>query len=313
MMGSRSRLRTLATVAVAAGSLALPAAAEAAFPGKNGRIAFTVQPRERGEALWSRIDTVLPSGADRRPLGTCPVDSRCFEHDPAWSPDGRLLAFGHFAAGLGSLAVVRGDGTGLRRLPQLTGSDTAPTWSPNGRRLAFRGEQGLYSVRRNGAALRPVLVMPGLGSPTWSLKGAVAFVNDDDPYRAAVENDGIYTIRPDGSRRRRIVRDRLNASSPASPDWSPHGSKIAFAFADSTDHDVHVANATGRRDRRLTWRGGTDPAWSPDGRYIAFIRSGDLYVMRSNGRGLRRVADGGTLETGEEIHLGSPSWQPLRR
>ena len=52
-------------------------------------------------------------------------------------------------------------------------------------------------------------------------------------------------------------------------------------------------SADGRRLRRLTDNfGDSDPAWSPDGNYIAFIRDHDLYVMRANGRGQRRVVDG---------------------
>jgi Tol biopolymer transport system component len=314
-MRTRGKPPGLAGFVVAAGLLALvlPAAAEAAFPGKNGRIAFTAQVRDRGETVWSRIETVLPSGRGRTVLGICPGDQGCLDTGPSWSPSGKLLAFVRGPGWRGRLAVVHHDGTGLRRLPQFTQSDGPPTWSPNGRRLAFIGLPDgprLYTVRRDGTALRQV-TSRWASSPAWSLTGRIAYTHDDDPYGAATSDDGIYTTGPDGSGQRLLIRDRYNAASPASPDWSPHGHRIAFAFADATDPDIHVAEATGRRDRRLTRRGGTEPAWSPDGRYIAFIRNGDLYVMRSDGSGLRLVVDGGNLESGEEIYLGSPSWQPL--
>jgi len=305
-MRKRARLPESAVLAAVAGVLvlALASPAHAAFPGKNGRIAFTVGPRDRGELLSSTIETVLPSGQGRRRvLGTCPAGG-CFETFPDWSPSGRRLAFGLRGAGLSEgLAIVRANGEGLRELPQLTGPYGAPAWAPSGRRLVFPGEGGLFTARTDGTRVRRVTTKPPIFQPAWSQTGIIAFAHAD----------GIYTVRPDGSRLRLLVLDRYNASAPESPDWSPHGSKIAFSFADSVDPEIHVADAATGAHRRLTTRGGVEPAWSPDGRFIAFIRFGDLYVMRSNGRGERRILDGGQTESGLDIYLGSPSWRPLPR
>jgi Tol biopolymer transport system component len=314
-MRKRARLPVVAGLATAGGALvlALASPAHAAFPGKNGRIAFTVEPRERGDAISSTIETVLPSGRGRRVLGACPAGG-CFETFAAWSPSGRRLAFGLREDGLpAGLAIVRANGTGLRRLPQLTPRYAAPAWAPSGRRLVFPGEDGLFTARTDGTRLRRVTSKRSIFDSAWSQTGIIAFANDDDPYLASFVDDGIYTVRPDGSRLRRLVRDRYNAASPAAPDWSPHGSKIAFEYADSTDYEIHVAEAATGAHRRLTTRGGAEPAWSPDGRFIAFVRSGDLYVMRSNGRGERLILDGGLTDDGHEVYLGSPSWQPLPR
>jgi dipeptidyl aminopeptidase/acylaminoacyl peptidase len=302
-------------LAATVGSLTLVFPAHAAFPGKNGRIAFTVQPRDRGDAISSTIETVLPSGRGRRVLGACPT-ADCFQTFPAWSPDGRRLAFGLRGAGLSTdpgLAIVRANGTGLRQLPQLTGPYGAAAWAPSGRRLVFPGDDGLFTARTDGTGLRRVASKPPVFDPAWSQRGVIAFAHDDDPYLAPMPDDGIYTVRPDGSRLRRLVRDSYNASAPASPDWSPYGRKLAFSFADSADPEIHVADAASGAHRRLTTRGGSEPAWSPDGRFIAFIRSGDLYVMRSDGSRERLILDDGLTDSGVEIYLSSPSWQPLPR
>jgi Tol biopolymer transport system component len=64
--------------------------------------------------------------------------------------------------------------------------------------------------------------------------------------------------------------------------------------------------------RRLTSRGGSHPAWSPDGRWIAFIRNAALYVMRANGRSQRLLlAPAPTGQPNLETTFDNPDWQPL--
>jgi sugar lactone lactonase YvrE len=306
-------------------------AAQAAFPGANGRIAFAVErwreadpclPIRYGcepELVSSRIETVLPNGRRRRVLHTFPVgEGLAGDSGPAWSPSGRLLAFRQG----NRLAIIRHDGTRLRRLPQLTDSDREPAWSPDGRRLAFIGDRPclyctwLYTVRSDGTALRRVIDQ-GARGPAWSVTGSLAFENDNDQYLTSVGvKDGLYTIRPDGSRMRRLV-DRDWAGTGQQPDWSPDGSRIAFR---ARDH-IFMIRADGRGLRRLTamksYRapGSSDPVWSPDGKYIAFARGNDLYVMRSNGRRPRRVIDARDPDPDHPdrawARLSAPSWQPL--
>jgi Tol biopolymer transport system component len=307
-------------------------AAGAAFPGANGRIAFTVEkwrqppcvptfptvPHQCPEpsVVSSRIETVLPSGRGRRVLQDFTGEPTPYV--PAWSPSGRLLAFEQGSR----LATIRRDGTSLRRLPQLTQADLGPGWSPDGRRLAFAGNRRcfgcvwLYTVRLDGTGLR-LVTDQGAGS-AWSATGRLAFVNDDDVFRNPVGiKDGIYTIRPDGSRLRLLIAQRWAPFRHV--DWSPDGSRIAF----DNGNRIFTLGADGRGLRALTSRkmprGSSSgaPAWSPDGRQIAFIRDHDLYVMRANGRGVRRLVDAPAQEIDDPdrrwAELGAPTWQPLPR
>jgi TolB protein len=209
--------------------------------------------------------------------------------------------------------MIRADGMGLRLLPQLTSGEGQPTWSPDGRRLAFTGSSlccnWLYSVRRDGTGLRRVIAQEARW-PAWSTTGRIAFVNYDDQSRGTVGlKDGTYAIRPDGSRLQRLFGRYWGTGQQ--PDWSPDGSRIAFA---ARQH-IFTMGADGRRLRRLTEHfGDSDPAWSPDGKYIAFIREHDVYVMRANGRGLRRVVDGADQDVDYArpwAELSAPTWQPL--
>ena len=213
---SRFGARGAAAFAVAGLTLAFGLdAAHAAFPGANGRIAFVVEkwrwpdPCGRGiphgcepEQFSSSIETVLPNGRGQRLLRALPVEQGA--GPPVWSPSGTLLTFQQGSR----LAVMRSDGSGLRRLRQLTSGDEAPTWSPDGRRLAFTGGSGihnwLYTVRRDATALRRVIAQEAL-APAWSVTGTIAFVNftgQRPPYSRL--KAGLYTVRPDRSRLRRL-------------------------------------------------------------------------------------------------------------
>jgi Tol biopolymer transport system component len=331
----------LVCLVVSAGGLLLvfPSAVQAAFPGDNGRIAFTVQqwraspppPPPPPDAPYTRpgfdepvlvslrIETVLPSGQGRRVLYTIPIGEGGYygegDKQLAWSPGGKRLAFDEG----GRLAIMRQDGTGLRQLPQLTERDAEPAWSPDGRRLAFIGMRPClyciwpFTVRSDGTGLRRV-INRGAGSPAWSTTGTLAFLN--------ITDRGLYTVRPDGSRLRRLFGRYWGAGNQ--PDWSPDGSRIAF----SARGRIFSIGANGRGLRRLTKNepGHSDPAWSPDGGQIAFARSdypvpdddNGLYVMRSEKRGGRRIVNARrTVSTDGQLVewdvVGSPSWQPLPR
>ena len=125
---------------------------------------------------------------------------------------------------------------------------------------------------------------------------------------------GRYVVRTDGSGARRLPY------LPVTAVWSPDGRRIAFAakpdwcltgprpcYASHTD--IYVMNADGSGKRKLTHNAGynAEPAWSPDGRKIAFrsTRNGnrDIYVMNADGSGKRNL-------TRNPAQDGSPSWSP---
>src|SRR5919109_2411701 len=117
----------------------------------------------------------------------------------------------------------------------------------------------------------------------------------------------LWTMRPDGSRPRRLTRD---GSLNEYPSWSPDGTHIAFQTARNGEFDIYVMARDGTRQRNLTRHLARDQwaAWSPDGETIAFMStrdgSEDVFLVNADGSDVRNVTRTPGLQ---ESH---PAWSP---
>src|SRR4051794_28431234 len=179
-------MRRVAVVAVLVLSTAFVGGAGAAYPGKNGRIAFlsTRSGEER------KLVTMRPDGTGRR-IVTEAAGS------PAWSGDGRRLAY---ATHRGQLATIGADGRG-RRILRAEGS--SPTWSPRNARIAFDtgGGDTIEVIPTGGGAPRRIggdgPGGNGLNGPSWSPRGdRIAF--GAFAVEGSLALSAVWTMRPDG-------------------------------------------------------------------------------------------------------------------
>jgi Tol biopolymer transport system component len=185
--------------------------------------------------------------------------------------------------GLGEVATVSTDGSGLRVLTHDKVTEYSPRWSPNGRQIAFirprapDGSAQVWVMNADGTHQRPVTRLSG------TLKG-IQFFGD---------------------------------SSSSRLDWSPNGREIVFAAYppdpqnDGGPRHLYLANVHTGAVTALT-RGSSmqtdddDPAWSPNGRWIAFLRAPSRVMLVSPT----------THRLRELIHSGAPldasglAWSP---
>ncbi|HXF98584.1 MAG TPA: hypothetical protein VNJ46_08235 [Gaiellaceae bacterium] len=279
-----------------------------AFPARAPDLVF-VSSRDGRYAIYGmRADgsgeVRLTPRAPARPPGLSP-ERVFFQVDPAWSPDGRRIAFASKRRGTFDVFVMDADGTGTRPLAATGEDESQPSWSPDGRWIAFeRGDRGdIYVARADGSGVRRVTSDPAQEiHPAWSPDGRwIAFVRRQPELRIAE----LWLVRPDGSGRRQLTRLRAGSLSPA---WSPDGRWLAFSSNPGSHRsEIYRIRADGSGLRRVT-RSGEDafePAWSPDGSTIAFVRGGAIVTIDAQGR--ERVLTDGRNNDAE------PAWNPTAR
>jgi TolB protein len=210
---------------------------------------------------------------------------------PAWSSDGKWMAFTSYKAGNPDL-YIRNLGQGQETKIAKQGINITPAWTPGKFELAatlsFSGDQEIYLLTGSGKIIKRLTESRGIDvTPSWSPDGKkFAFVSN----RSGSAQIYIKDI-ASGKVRRLTYEGRKNTQ----PSWSPRGDKIAYTSEVSGGHDIYVIGIDGQDPVQLTYNSRDNEAasWSPDGSLIAFSSSRDgpsrIYVMTAYGTDQRRL------------------------
>jgi Tol biopolymer transport system component len=316
-------------MAVATATLAMLAftapAANAAYPGENGRIAFA----------GTAISTVNPDGTGLQQLTHPPAGQ--FDTNPSWSPTGTRLAFvrASTCCTSGDVYVVNADGTDEQLLRT---NARGPTWSPDETEIAFVNLSpccALWRMNSDGTNPRFEVFTEGLNEsgleePAWSPRGGkIAFewqderLECDDPSEPDTCSQVFYLrlgYRILGSPSDRFTY--LPGLGRADSEWSPDGDELVYEawptrFSGPMDIRAMNADGTGQpRDIVVGPETDVSPAWSPDGSKIVFRREGNgtvagLWVVGADGSGAMRIRESGTEPDWQPVHTPSTYVRPI--
>jgi TolB protein len=279
-----------------------PSFAEAGKPGKEGRIAFIIDAPAGNPLLY----TMEADGSDIQP-----VRKAGYALNPAWSPDGNMLAYFSIPSvgdpeGAG-LYVIRTKGGKPTRI--FDGFITNPRWSPDGKRIAFShtvtGSRSIAVINTDGTGFRQLTAGSDAFDmyPSWSADGErLAFWSSRPISEGRRVYGNIWVINADGSAMEPITDCEAAGVMCTVPSWSPVDDRIAFRLANGSLYAIGIVAASGGEIQTVLARtdhGGfgrsVNPAWSPDGTRFVFLSAMDgagrleLHTARTDGTDVARA------------------------
>lgn len=224
---------------------------------------------------------------------------------PAWSSDGRYLAYTSYARGKPDLFIKNLSGK-RGSIIDFKGVNLSPEWVPGKFELAatlsFSGDQEIYLLTGTGKIIKRL-------TKNWGIDVEPSFSPDGKKMAFVSKRSGspqIYIMDLKSQNAKRLTFQGKYNTSPA---WSPVDNKLLYVGMHNGEINIYVIDEKGGIPVQLTQKSGENesPSWSPDGSLIVFssTREGKsrIYVMTAFGTDQRRLF----YMPGEQF---SPKWSP---
>jgi Tol biopolymer transport system component len=230
--------------------------AEATFPGKNGRIAYTDWDGGKDYEIY----TINPDGSGKTQLTHNNTD----DLDPAYSPDGKKIVYVASDGNDSEIYTIKVGGGDKFQVTNNDKYDFSPTYSPSGKKIAYECSDGNESVSADIEIC--TINVRGRGKfkvtnnytddyhPDYSPNGNrivyEGFEGSEGDNDSDDASTNIYTIKVGGGGKFNVTKSPKNASLwNAWPSYSPDGAKIAYA---GPDREIYTINVGGGDKTQVT-------------------------------------------------------------
>ena len=225
---------------------------------------------------------------------------------PAWSPDGRKIAYVSFEARRSEIYVQDLRSGARKRVSARPGVNGAPAWSPDGSRLAVSlsrqdGNLDIYTLDINTQVLTRLTTGSSIDTePAWSLDGQQIYYTSD-----ATGGPQVYRVPAEGGSAQRVT---FEGTYNARPRVAPDGKQLAVVHNDRGNYRIATVDLA-RSTTQVLSDGRLDesPSYAPNGEVL-------IYATREGSRGvLATVSADGRIKqriSAVEGDVREPAWSP---
>ncbi len=270
------------------------------------RIAYVTVSRNQGQGQVTSNYRLVVADADGQNVRIM-VESRQPIMSPAWSPDGRKIAYVSFEANRSEIYVQDLRSGSRKRVSARPGVNGAPAWSPDGQRLAVSlsrqdGNLDIYTLDLATQVLTRLTSGSAIDTePTWSLDGQQIYFTSD-----AAGGPQVYRVAADGGSAKRVT---FEGPYNARPRMAPDGKKLAVVHNDRGNYRIALVDLA-RSTTQVLSDGRLDesPSFAPNGEMLIYATRegtrGVLGTVSINGRIKTRIPD-------LDGDVREPAWSPF--